>query len=133
MNEKQIFLVGFADFARLSLYGTYFTWDLVNAVPNVRVQSLHLFFLQPKLPEPGAKYYDKDQTQITANLNKRAQSRRHRPALDSIAVSLFGNMIVDTGEILVITKEYQIQIIILMLQQGPCLDLVSFPNPLAFE
>ena len=52
MNEKQIFSAGFSDFVRPSLYSTYFTWDLVNAVPNVRVQSLHLFFIQPKLPEP---------------------------------------------------------------------------------
>ena len=80
MNEKQIFSAGFSDFVRLSLYSTYFTLDLVNAVPNVRVQSLHLFFLQPKLPEPGTEYYDEDQTHIPANLNKRAQSRRHRPA-----------------------------------------------------
>ena len=82
MNEKQIFSAGFSDFVRPSLYSTYFTWDLVNAVPNMRVQSLHLFFLQPKLPEPGTEYYDDDQTpnHIPANLNKRAQSRRHRPA-----------------------------------------------------
>ena len=92
-----------------SLYSTYFTLDLVNAVPNVRVQSLHLFFLQPKLPEPGTEYHDEDQTHIPANLNKRAQSRRHRPALDSIAVSLFGNMTVDTREIHIITKECQYQ------------------------
>ena len=45
-----------------------------------------------------------------------------RTNFEGTATSLFGNMIVDTGEILVITKEYQIQIIILMLQQGPCLD-----------
>ena len=72
MNEKQIFSVGFSDFVRLSLYSTYFAWDLVNAVPNVRVQSLHLSFIQAKLPEPGREYYDEEHTQTPANLTKRA-------------------------------------------------------------
>ena len=49
--------------------------------------------------------------------------------VDSIAVSLFGNMTVETGEIYIITKEYQyqsirvseqnIQIINLILKRGP--------------
>ena len=59
-NERKTNL--FSDFVRLSLYSTYFTLDLVNAVPNVRVQSLHLSFIQPKLPEPRREYYDEDQT-----------------------------------------------------------------------
>ena len=47
--------------------------------------------------------------------------------IDSIAVSLFGNMTVETGEILIITKvsEQKIQIIILILKRGPCLLLES--------
>ena len=42
--------------------------------------------------------------------------------VDSIAVSLYGNMIVETGEIHIITKESEqkIQIIILILKRGPC-------------
>ena len=41
--------------------------------------------------------------------------------VDSIAVSLFGNVTVDTREIHIITKEQKIQIIILILKRGPCL------------
>ena len=45
--------------------------------------------------------------------------------VDSIAISLFGNMTVETREIHIITKEWvseqKIQIIILILKRGPCL------------
>ena len=52
-------------------------------------------------------------------------------SLDSIAVSLFGNKTVETGEILIITKEsdaseQKIQIIILILKWGPCLGFVCY-------
>ena len=42
--------------------------------------------------------------------------------VDSIAVSLFGNVTVDTREIHIITKEQKIQIIILILKRGHCLQ-----------
>ena len=48
--------------------------------------------------------------------------------LDSIAASLFGNMTVETGEILIINKEYQkkkIKIIILILKRLPYLIVVT--------
>ena len=44
-TKNKIFSAEFSDFVRLSLYSTYLTLDLVNAVPNVRVQSLHLSFI----------------------------------------------------------------------------------------
>ena len=45
--------------------------------------------------------------------------------LVSIAVHTLGNTTVDTGEVLINTKEQKIQIIILIMKRGPCLTEIQ--------